>query len=114
MRGRCSLEHETVIGRPLGCRASLHRLRCAKQALCPAPPPAPPMRYVQYNVSDIFDDQFRALSCHLSDGDLFPDVTQADFLRYVGWRYGSVTVMDRFKVIPMGEQCYRPLPSISS
>ena len=39
------------------------------------------MRYVQYNVSDIYDEQFRALSCHLSDGDLFPDVTQADFLR---------------------------------
>ncbi len=39
------------------------------------------MRYVQYNVSDVFDDQFRTLSCHLTDGDLFPDVTQADFLR---------------------------------
>ena len=51
------------------------------QVMCPAPAPAPPMRYVQYNVSDIYDDQYKALSCHLSDGDLFPDVTQADFLR---------------------------------
>ena len=60
--------------------AELERLAATRaQALCPKAPPAEP---ALYNVSDIFDEQFRALSCHLDDGDHFPDVAEEDFLRW--------------------------------